>query len=292
MSEDSAPAAPHRDPGGSPLARLLEIMRILRGPSGCPWDRQQTLQSLKDHLLEEAHEVIDAIDAGDRSQLRDELGDLLLQIVFQCQICSEEGAFTFDDVARAIGDKLVRRHPHVFGDVRVRDAEQVLKNWEQIKKEERGGAPRPTLAGIPRSLPALRRAHLMQERVARVGFDWDCIDGALAKLDEELAEIREAIASGNSAAIREEIGDLLFAAVNVSRFLDQNAEEILHETIRKFARRFEELERRVHERGLKVSDLPIAELDKIWEDVKTVEREPGAPSAEQLQSTGRPPQPG
>lgn len=278
---DSTPESDaRRDPGGEPMPRLLALVRILRGPGGCPWDREQTLQSLRAHLIEEAHEVLDAIDSGDRSQLRDELGDLLLQIVFQSQICAEEGSFTFEDVARAIGDKLVRRHPHVFGNVQVRDADHALKNWEQIKKAERGGAPRPTLAGIPRSLPALRRAHLMQERVARVGFDWDTIDGALDKLDEEVGEVREAVASGNAKAIREEIGDLLFAVVNVSRFLDQNAEEVLEETIRKFARRFEALEQRVHERGLKVSDLPLAELDKIWEEVKASESEDRAPSSQ------------
>lgn len=261
----------HRDPGGPPLPRLLEIMRVLRGPGGCPWDHKQTLTTLKDHLIEESHEVLDAIDSGDRSKLRDELGDLLLQIVFQSQICAEEGAFTFDDVARAIGDKLIRRHPHVFGNLPVKDAEQVLKNWEAIKKAERGETPRSMLDGIPRSLPALHRAHLVQKRVARVGFDWDHVEGALDKLEEEIGEIRAAVAAGDIAAIREEIGDLLFATVNVSRFLDQNAEEILGETIQKFVRRFDELERRVHARGQKVSDLPLAELDKVWEEVKSAE---------------------
>lgn len=255
------------------MPRLLEIMRILRGPGGCPWDHKQTLQTLKDHLVEESHEVLDAIDEGDRSKLCEELGDLLLQVVFQAQICSEEGAFTFDDVARTIGDKLIRRHPHVFGTVRAENADEVLKNWEAIKRAERGDeAPRSTLAGIPRSLPALRRAHLVQKRVARVGFDWDHIDGALDKLEEEIAEVRSAVASGRIEEIREEIGDLLFAVVNVSRFLDQNAEELLELTIRKFVRRFDELEKRVHARGQKVAELPLAELDKIWEAVKADER--------------------
>lgn len=270
---DPAPSAPaaHRDPGGAPLPRLLELMRILRGPGGCPWDHQQTLTSLKDHLVEESHEVLDAIDSGDRAQLRDELGDLLLQVVFQAQICAEEGAFTFDDVARAIGDKLVRRHPHVFGEVTAKDADQVLKNWEAIKKTERGDKPRSMLDGIPRSLPALHRAHLVQKRVARVGFDWDHVDGALDKLEEEIAEVRAAVASGDPAAIREEIGDLLFATVNVSRFLEHSAEEILDQTIQKFVRRFDELEKRVHARGQKVSDLPLEELDSVWEQVKADE---------------------
>jgi tetrapyrrole methylase family protein/MazG family protein len=271
MTDPEQHAPPHRDPGGMPMPRLLEIMRILRGPGGCPWDHQQTLQTLKEHLVEESHEVLDAIDSGNRSQLRDELGDLLLQIVFQSQICAEEGAFTFDDVAQTIGDKLIRRHPHVFGNTRADSPDQVLRNWEAIKKAERGDKPRSMLDGIPRSLPALRRAHLVQKRVARVGFDWDHVDGALAKLEEEVAELRAAASSGEPAAIREEIGDVLFAAVNVSRFLDQNAEEILDQTIQKFARRFEALEARVHASGRKVSDVPLAELDQIWEEVKASE---------------------
>lgn len=271
MAEQPSPA--HRPPEGDPLPRLLEIMRILRGPGGCPWDHKQTLATLKEHLVEESHEVLDAIDSGDRSKLCDELGDLLLQVVFQAQLCSEEGAFTFDDVARTIGDKLIRRHPHVFGTVRAENADEVLKNWEAIKRAERGAEqPRTTLEGIPRSLPALHRAHLVQKRVARVGFDWDHIEGAVAKLEEEVAEIRAALAGGNVDEIREEIGDLLFATVNVSRFLGQNAEELLDQTIRKFVRRFDELEKRVHARGQKVSDLPLSALDQVWEAVKADER--------------------
>lgn len=274
MSESppAGPAPRHRPPEGAPLPRLLDIMRILRGPGGCPWDHEQTHASLKDHLVEESHEVLDAIDSGDRSLLREELGDLLLQVVFHAQIATEASAFTFDDVARAIGDKLVRRHPHVFGSATADNPAEVLKNWEAIKKAERGDKPRQTLDGIPRSLPALRRAHLVQQRVARVGFDWDRIDGALAKLEEELAEIRAALAGGKEDEIREEIGDLLFAAVNVSRFAGHNAEEVLDQTIRKFVRRFDALEQKIHARGQTVSDLPLAELDQVWEEVKAEEK--------------------
>lgn len=272
-SPESAPAPAHKPPEGPPLQRLLEIMRILRGPTGCPWDHKQTLVTLKDHLIEESHEVLDAIDSGDRSKLCDELGDLLLQVVFQAQVCTEEGAFTFDDVARTIGDKLVRRHPHVFGTVKAENAEEVLKNWEAIKKVERGGEkPRGTLDGVPRSLPALYRAHLVQKRAARVGFDWDDVNGALAKIDEETAEIRAALANGNIEEARAEVGDLLFAVVNVSRFLGQNAEEVLEQTTRKFIRRFDALEKRVLATGNAVSDLPLSKLDVIWEDVKRDER--------------------
>lgn len=293
-SSQAAPS-PRRDPGGDPVRRLLEIMRILRSPGGCPWDREQTLSSLKDHLIEECHEVIDAINAGDRRQLKEELGDLLLQIVFQSQICSEEGAFTFEDVAKTIGDKLIRRHPHVFGDVEAKDAETVLKNWEAIKRREKGeeaARKRSMLDGIPRSLPALHRAHLVQKRVARVGFDWERIDGALDKLAEELGEVRAAVQSGDVSAIREEIGDLLFATVNVARFTDQNAEEILHETIAKFARRFRALEDRIHAEGRSVGELSLEELDRIWEDIKAEERADrrGGPAPAASTLSTRPPE--
>lgn len=222
--------------------------------------------------MEESHEVLDAIDSGDRSKLCDELGDLLLQVVFQSQLCREEGAFTFDDVADGIVRKLIRRHPHVFGDVQVSGADEVLKNWEAIKKQEKANQTRGTLEGIPKSLPALHKAALIQKRVARVGFDWENVEGALAKLEEEIAEIRAAVAAGDQAHVREELGDLLFATVNVSRFFGQNAEELLEQTIRKFSLRFDQLESRVHAQGRKVSDCTLAELDVVWEQVKAEER--------------------
>jgi tetrapyrrole methylase family protein/MazG family protein len=262
-----------------PIDRLVEIMRILRSPEGCPWDHKQTLTTLKDHLVEESHEVLDAIDSGDRGKLCEELGDLLLQIVFQAQIASEERAFAFDDVARSIADKLVRRHPHVFGDTKVSGAEEVLKNWEQIKKSEKGDPPsqrgsgearrpRSALEGIPKSLPALHKAHLIQQRAARVGFEWENAEGALDKLDEEVGEIREAVTGGDGKKIGEELGDLIFAAVNVSRFFGHNPEDLLHQTIAKFTRRFQHIEDTVHARGKSMSDCSLAELDSIWEEAK------------------------
>lgn len=254
-----------------PIDRLVEIMRILRSPEGCPWDHKQTLQTLKEHLVEESHEVLDAIDSNDRGRLCEELGDLLLQIVFQAQIAAEEKAFTFDDVARAITDKLVRRHPHVFADTKVSGAEEVLKNWEQIKKTEKSGSPRSTLEGIPKSLPALHKAHLIQKRAARVGFDWENAAGALDKLDEEVVEIREAVAEGDEKKIGEELGDLIFAAVNVSRFFGHNPEDLLHQTIAKFTRRFQYIEEAVHARGRQMSDCTLAELEAIWEEAKAEE---------------------
>ena len=258
----------------APLERLLQVMRRLRGPDGCPWDREQTLDSLKSNLIEETYEVIDAIESGDRSELKAELGDLLLQVVFQAQICSEEGSFTFDDVAQSIADKLVRRHPHVFGDVQADTPDQVLRNWEQIKKTEKGGeTPRSLVEGIPRHLPALAKAHLVQKRVAKVGFEWDEIGGVIAKLEEELAEVKEAMARHDAGAIREELGDLLFSTVNLSRYLGHESEELLNENIAKFMRRFQALEDRLHAEGRDIGTCSLDELDAVWNAVKQQERQ-------------------
>lgn len=253
------------------IDRLLEIMRILRSDQGCPWDREQTLETLRQNLVEESYEVIDAIESGDRSKLREELGDLLLQIVFQAQICAEEGAFAFDDVAGAIEEKLIRRHPHVFGDTAVSGSEEVLKNWERIKSEEKGEGKRSVVEGIPRHLPALHKAQQVQSRVARVGFDWKNAAEVVAKLDEELAEVRTAIVHEQPDRIREEIGDLLFTVVNLARFLGHNAEEALNGTVNRFMRRFREVEARAHADGRTVTDCSLEELDRYWDRVKNEE---------------------
>ena len=256
-----------------PIDRLLEIMRRLRAEGGCPWDREQNLQSLKQYLVEESYEVLDAIDSNDRGMLAEELGDLLLQVVFQAQICSEEGSFTFDDVARSISEKLIRRHPHVFGEVKVSDSSDVIRNWEAIKQtEKQSGSPRSVVDGVPRHLPALHKAQQVQKRAARVGFDWETAHQVVDKIDEEIREVKAAMASGCSDDVREEIGDLLFAVVNLSRFLGHNAEEALNETIAKFTRRFQEIEKRLHEQGRKVTDCKLPELDRIWNDVKRHEK--------------------
>lgn len=271
MSES---AQGHRPPPDDwkPIDRLVEIMRILRSPGGCPWDHKQTLATLKEHLVEESHEVLDAIDSGDREKLKEELGDLLLQVVFQSQLCREEGAFTFDDVAATISEKLVRRHPHVFGDVQVSGADEVLKNWEAIKKAEKKDGTRKTLEGVPKSLPALSKAHLVQKRAARVGFDWENIQGALDKVAEEIEEVKEAVARDNEKDVGEELGDLLFASVNVCRFSGHNPEELLHKTIAKFTRRFEFVEKTVHDMGKQLSDCPLAELEGYWQQAKLSEK--------------------
>lgn len=248
---------------------LLEVMRRLRSPDGCPWDREQTLESLRGNLIEETYEVVDAMDSGNREALCEELGDLLLQIVFQAQIASEEGAFCFSDVARGIADKLIRRHPHVFGDVQADTPDEVIRNWEEIKKNEKGGeAPRSLVHGIPRHLPALSKAFLVQKRVAKVGFEWDEISGVIDKLEEELAEVKEALAAKDESAIREELGDLLFSTVNLSRYLGYESEELLNENIKKFMRRFQSLEKQLHSDGRQFDQCSLDELEVLWQAVK------------------------
>ncbi len=263
---------PLPDPAAKPIDRLLSVMQTLRGPDGCPWDREQTLVSLKKNLIEEAYEVIDAIDSDDRQQLREELGDLLLQVVFQSQICAEAGDFDFQDVAAAIVDKLIRRHPHVYGDGAAGTADEVLKNWEQIKRTEKGDTqPRSTVAGVPRHLPALHKAQQIQSRVARVGFDWRETADVLAKIEEELAEIKMAMAEESAARVKDEIGDLLFAVVNLTRFTGHEAEDVLNQTINKFTRRFQYIEDHIHADGRNLADCSLEELEALWQEAKTGE---------------------
>ena len=237
------PVAPLAAQDGSTLPRLVALMQRLLGPGGCPWDREQTFESLRKYVLEEACEVIDAIDSGDRALLKEELGDLLLQVVFQSELAREQAGFSIDDVVAGIVDKLVRRHPHVFGDMSAKDADAVLKNWERIKAEEKSS--RGVLGGVPRSLPALTRAQRIGEKVARVGFDWASADGSRQKVTEEIAELDEAIAQGDKDSIEGEMGDALFALVNLSRHLGIDAEGALRRTIDKFTRRFGHVEARV-----------------------------------------------
>jgi len=257
---------------GQAIEHLLEIMRRLRGPGGCPWDREQTLESLKSDLIEEAYEVIDAIESGNCSDLEEELGDLLLQVVFQSQICAEDGHFDFADVARGIADKLERRHPHVFGELEVSGSGEVLQNWDSIKKQEKGGdKPESIVSGIPKHLPALQKAHQIQKRAARAGFDWDHIDDVFIKLEEEIAEVKAAVKSKNETDIRDEIGDLLFSVVNISRYLGHNPEELLNQNIRKFVKRFQCVEEMVHETGKDFKEFTLDELAGFWNEVKKAE---------------------
>ncbi len=259
----------------TPVERLVEIMRRLRSPDGCPWDREQTLESLKTNLVEEAYEVIDAIDDGDRAALREELGDLLLQVVFQAQICAEEGAFTFDDVVQTIVEKLIRRHPHVFGAASAKDSGEVLKQWEEIKRAEKGDGDHSVVGNIPRHLPALHKAHHVQRRVARVGFDWQDVVDVVAKIEEEIGEVKEAVAGSDRDRMRDEIGDLLFSVVNLSRFLGFDAEDALNHTVRRFVHRFRELEHKARSEGRELGDYDLKGLDALWREVKAEERQDG-----------------
>lgn len=249
---------------------LVRVMERLRAENGCPWDRKQTHESLKPCLIEETYEVISAIDSGNDDELKEELGDLLLQIVFHAQIAKEEGRFDIDDVAKTIVEKLIRRHPHVFGDVKVSGSDEVLQNWEKIKKEE---GKESIFDGVPEGLPSLLKARRVQEKAKRVGFDWDNIEGTLDKVKEEFDELSEAIKFGKKEKISEEFGDLLFSLVNVSRFLDIDAEDSLRQTIEKFMKRFKNVEKIIKSKGGKdLKNYTINELDEIWEDVKRREK--------------------
>ncbi|HVO21488.1 MAG TPA: nucleoside triphosphate pyrophosphohydrolase [Anaeromyxobacter sp.] len=255
------------------IDKLLALMERLRGPSGCPWDREQTLSSLRPYVLEETYEVLEAIDAGDVSEHREELGDLLLQIVFQAQLRREEGAFDFADVADAISGKLVSRHPHVFGDAEVKDAEGVLRQWAALKREEkkRKGAGHSVLEGVPREMPALARADRLTEKASRIGFDWPDAGGARAKVDEELGELDDAVKEGDRAAIEHELGDVLFALANLGRKLSIPPEEALRGAIGRFLSRFGHLERQLASRGVPHGGATLAEMDALWEEAKSLE---------------------
>lgn len=247
-------------------------MTRLRGPDGCPWDREQSLSDLKPFVIEEAYEVVDAIDRDDRRSLLEEVGDLLIEAVFIAEITREEKSFDIYDSITAIHDKLVRRHPHVFGDVEAGDAEQVLVNWEKLKNEERKAENKSVLAGVPQSLPALLKASRLTAKAARVGFDWRRTEDVFDKIDEELAELREAVGKADTASAEEEIGDLLFTIANIARKLEINPEEALQSTNRKFMRRFESMESAVRASGRNLDELSLEEMDRLWDDAKSAER--------------------
>ena len=257
------------------IERLLSIMEKLRGPGGCPWDREQTLRSLRPYVLEETYEVLEAIDAGDPREHCEELGDLLLQIVFQAQLTKEEGKFDFADVAEAISKKLVSRHPHVFGSAEVKDAEGVLRQWAALKREEKKakGGGESVLEGVPREMPALARADRLTEKASRIGFDWPDAAGARAKLAEELGELDHAMAAGARDEIEHELGDVLFAAANLSRKLGVPPEEALRGTLARFVTRFWHIERELARRGVPHGGATLAEMDALWDEAKSLERQ-------------------
>ena len=252
---------------------LVEVIATLRGENGCPWDREQTHSSLKSTLIEETYETVEAIDSGNPDKLKEELGDLLLNIMLQAQIAAETNNFDIYDVIDTLTAKLIRRHPHVFGDVNVENAEDVVKNWEAIKSQESGYEDRKSvLDGIPNALPALLRGQKIQKRVARVGFDWDNISDVIAKVDEELTEVKESLPTNDPEAIEMEIGDLLFAVVNLCRFIDLQAEETLRKSNRKFITRFKRMENELEKQGKTLTEQTLSELDEIWEEVKKDEK--------------------
>lgn len=252
------------------INELREIVRRLRAPDGCPWDREQTHESLRGALLEECYEAIDAINRADDRNLCEELGDLLLLVVMHAEMGSERGAFHFDEVARAVCEKLVRRHPHVFGDAETGDSAAVLRQWEQIKREERGDSA-SVMDGLPAALPALMRAQNAQKKAARVGFDWGEVAPVLDKIEEEIAELRQEIAAGHSERTAGEMGDLLFSVVNLSRKLKIEAETALLSTTERFIGRFRKIESILGEAGRRVEDASLEELDQLWERAKSEE---------------------
>ena len=243
-------------------------MTRLRGPGGCPWDREQSMESLRPFIIEEAYEVTHAIDSGDRDGLREEVGDMLLQAVFVSEIAREEGSFTIDDAITAIHDKLVRRHPHVFGDVKADTADAVLSNWEKLKATERSEKEQGLLSGVPPALPALLKASRLTEKAARVGFDWEKTEDIFAKNDEEVVELREAVDAGDREEIARELGDLLFTIVNIARRLEIDAENALQGSNGKFIRRFDYVERRLRENARNFADASLAEMDQLWNEAK------------------------
>ncbi len=254
---------------------LVEVMARLRAPQGCPWDREQTHLSLRQYVIEEAYEVVEAIDGGDPDKLCEELGDLLLQVVFHAQLAAEEGMFTIDDVAAAIVEKLVRRHPHVFGELKVIDANEVLSNWQAIKASEKGNQDRTSiLDGIPPSLPALMRALEVSKRAVKVGFEWAKTGDVLDKVEEELNELRaEVTANAPKERLADELGDLLFTLVNVGRRIGVDPEEALRAQLRKFDRRFRYIEAQAAAKGKRVDQLTLDAMERFWQDAKTQESE-------------------
>ncbi|MBV8731864.1 MAG: nucleoside triphosphate pyrophosphohydrolase [Acidobacteriia bacterium] len=256
---------------GEKFEKLLELMARLRAPGGCPWDREQTFDTIKPYTVEETYEVLDAIDRRDWPELAEELGDLLLQVVFYSQMAEEQGLFHIGDSLDAINAKLIRRHPHVFGEDTARSATEVMRIWTEVKaseKKDRGGEDAGLLDSVPRAMPALVEAQQIASRAARVGFDWENADQVIEKLDEELAELAEARRGASPAELEDEIGDLLFVLVNLARFVKVDPEQALRRTNAKFRRRFGYMERKLAEQGRKLQNTSIAEMEELWQEAK------------------------
>jgi MazG family protein len=254
--------------------RLLDIMRRLRGPAGCPWDREQSRTSLKPYLIEETYEVLEAIEAAAPAALREELGDLLFQVVFHAQIAAEQGEFTMGDLLETLADKMVSRHPHVFGTASVETPGQALAQWESIKQREAEarGRRRSVIDGVPRALPALVRAQRVQSKAARVNFDWPDAGAAWSKVEEEMREASAALAGGDRGRLADELGDVLFSLVNVARLSSLDAEDVLQGAVEKFRRRFTTMEAALNARGKSIGSVSSEELERSWEAAKAQER--------------------
>jgi len=253
---------------GNQLARLRAIMHRLRAPGGCPWDAEQTHESIVPNLIEEAYETVDTIQRGDHEHLREELGDLLLQVVFHSEIAEEAGRYNLDDVAREISDKLIRRHPHVFASSDARDSETVLRQWDEIKRGEKGDEQKPYLHGVGKGLPGLIRAAKLQKKAAKVGFDWPDEAGVVGKLREELAELEQALQSADEAHIADELGDLLFSAVNLARFRKLDPEVVMTAANRKFEERFAAMEQSLAAAGIPLEDASLEQMEAAWQAAK------------------------
>ncbi|HAK88330.1 MAG: nucleoside triphosphate pyrophosphohydrolase [Nitrospirae bacterium GWC2_46_6] len=251
--------------------KLLDIMSALRAENGCPWDKEQTRESLKPFLVEETYEVLEALDEGDPEKIKEELGDLLFQIVFHCQMAKETGEFDMDDVIKNISDKMISRHPHVFAEdsdkQRFETSEEVLKQWDERKKEE-GKIKESILEGIPKELPSLLRAHKLQARAAKVGFDWQRVEDVVEKLEEELHEFRSALKGKEQKEIEDELGDIFFVLVNISRFVGVNPDDALRKTISKFISRFRYIEMKARDAGKILDDMTLEEMDALWDEAK------------------------
>jgi tetrapyrrole methylase family protein/MazG family protein len=276
---------------GAWFEKLVALQARLRAPDGCPWDREQTHTTLRTFLIEEAYEVLDALESGDDLKFAEEMGDLLLQVVFHSQIAAEQGRFTVTDVIREVHEKMVRRHPHVFGDQCAKDAEEVLKTWHQIKAQERRAkameagssmedeAAESALDGVPRALPGTLEALQLTKKAARTGFDWPDATGILEKIREEAAELQVELEGNNQAKVEEEVGDVLFAAVNLARFLKIDPEIALKNSNKKFVRRFQQMERAAAESGRRFQDVPLEEKESLWNSAKLGERQPASRKA-------------
>lgn len=248
---------------------LVEIVKLLRAPDGCPWDREQDHKSIRQNFIEETYEVIEAIDTDDTELLKEELGDVLLQVVFHSIMEEEKNTFDINDVADGICKKLIIRHPHVFADVKADTTEKVLKNWDDIKMKTKSQKTQAqAMISVSKALPALMRSSKIQQKAAKVGFDWKNADGALEKLDEEVCELKEVISHGSSEQMEEELGDVLFSAVNVSRFIKCDAEKALYNACEKFISRFDAVEKLANERGINIKEASLDTLDDLWDQVK------------------------